>query len=194
MAYDAYPTVEEITSWYSSNGLSLPTNLQATLAEVITDFEQRTGYVPFLGSTEEADWRFDPPYRVREFVLNLEGGFWEISSIKIDGASVEYTPLPLNAENLGKGWNMVRFLDHPGFKLGSVVVKGKRGYSESLPDDVYAAIFNETIGRCMDASVGSSSVLEERQGGRTVKYGKGAGFADDAFARFESAIYKYVRI
>ncbi len=194
-----HPTTAEVSTVLSEQGIAPPSTLDKIVNAVITDFEAQTGYAPFLGSSTAADWTFDPPSKIPGFILDLEGGFWDIDEIVIGETTLttdDYDLLPLNAANESRGWNEIRFLFHPGFEPAGVVITGKRGYAEELPDDVYEAEFNEMLRRATlkAMSAGGERPTEVKQGMMTVKLASGENSTlEEAQEQFDSTILKYRR-
>lgn len=193
-----YPTVAEISSALTEQGVAVPSTLDQIVAAAISDFEQGTGYVPFLGSATEESRTYDPPYKAQDLTLNLKGGFWAIESVVISDVTLAaeyYDLLPLNAEADGRGYNEIRFRVHPGYEPASVVVTGKRGYAEELPDDVYQAIFDEAQRRAvLKSQSGGEQVSEVKQGLVTIKLASGSTSSlEDIESRYAQKVLDYRR-
>lgn len=196
-----YPTASEVSEQLTAAGLPIPVGLDRILGAVISDFEAKTGFVPFAESTDTVEVTFDPPNLIPGYVLDLLGGFWSVDSVEIDGTALttdEYDLLPLDAAIRGVGWNAIRFRNHPGSEPASIVVTGKRGYAQNCPDDVYLAILDEATGRAIvRGSAGTFIATEIKQGQVTVK---GGGSGDESGSKaslfckaFTAMIRKYVR-
>lgn len=195
---DHYPTEAEVSSALTEQGVTVPSTLSQIIAAVITEFEYDTGYVPFLGSGTEESRTYDPPYKAQDLHLSLKGGFWEIESVALAGVTLDdeyYDLLPLNAVADGRGFNEIRFKIHPGYAPASVVVTGKRGYAEELPDDVYQALFDEAQRRAiLKSQAGGEQVTEVKQGQMVVKLASGAmSSLEEIEARFEQTVLDYRR-
>lgn len=183
-----FASVEEISNALIEQGVTPPSGLASIRAAVIRDWNLKTDYVPFLGAANVTEHTYDPPFKIRDFTLDLGGGFWQVDSVALNGtvltAGTDYDLLPLDAANLGRGWDKLRFRNHPGYAPSSIVIEGKRGYAENLPDDVYEATSNEMCRRAVAKSQDAiaSDLQEIKQGPVTIKL-EGSGFrwrgADD---------------
>lgn len=196
---DHYPTTAEVSTVLSEQGITPPSTLDKIVNAAIADFEAQSGYAPFLGATAAADWTFDPPSKIPGFILDLEGGFWDVDAIVIGETTLttdDYDLLPLNAASESRGWNEIRFLFHPGFTPASVVITGKRGYAEELPDDVYEAILGEILRRAtLKASAGGERPTGVKQGLVTIKLASGENSTlEEAQEQYDSTILKYRRM
>lgn len=198
----AYPTDADVVS-AMPDGVTPPAHAAKILLGVIGDFERRTGYVPFLGATGVTTRTYDPPFDRRAegtgYLLDLEGGFWDVDTIELNDSALTITTdfilLPLNAAALSRGWDKVQLLAHPGFEPSSIDVTGKQGYAEELPDDIWTAILEETVGRCLRAlSSSGGAVTSEKQGGVTIAYDSKQDYSSRAAAQFKNTIFRYMRI
>lgn len=156
MPITAYPTAAELTARLEDQGVRVPVGLENFLLSTIQVFEESTGFRPFLGYGASAeDYTFDPP-ETNE-LMSLLGGFWEIESVEIDGRAftetTDYILRPLDAVHLGRGWDVIEFLRHPGTKRASIVINGKRGYAENLPVDAYEGIIAGASAVCIAPSL-----------------------------------------
>lgn len=205
MPQDNHPSVGDIQAAFEQKGITPPSGLDRIRAGVIADLHRITCYHPFLGANIDVEVTLDPPYKVRGFILDLEGGFWEITSITrgvtaystgtllVEGT--DYDLLPLDASTEERGWNEVRFRAHPGLEPASIVIVGKRGYARQLPDDLFDAELDEMCRRAESKIASSTSNVEEiKQGPVTVKFGKSGGSWSDADKRFKSVARSYMRI
>ncbi len=199
MPQPAYPTAADVTVALQDQGLPIPSTLETLVAAVVSDFEDRTAYRPFLASDTATDRTFDPPYRVGGYILDLEGGFVTVDSIKINDQTLSatyYDLLPLNSED-GRGWDQVRFKCHPGFCPASIVVTGKRGLFVEVPDDAYMAILEEAMARAIPAAQQGTGVQKRvKQGGFEVEYDESSHLTKiDLFhGNFEATVASYRRI
>jgi hypothetical protein len=199
----AYPTESEVTTKMVELGLTVPSNIAGILAGVIEDFEQLTGYVPFLADASDTVWDFDPPYLAKDLTLDLAGGFTAITSITINGSAIDstgYDKLKLNAADESQGWTSIRFRSHPGTTPASVQITGKRGLYTAIPNAVYEAILAEATGRASLSVAGASGdVTKVKMGQMEVTMGASdsqgrTGYAKTAAAQFERVIMRYRRL
>lgn len=198
MPQAAYPTTTDVESILTGLALSAPSNLATILAGVVSDFEGKTGYRPFLADTTPTEWTFDPPYKDGSYILDLAGAFIDVDEVAIDGSAIDaeaYNLLPLNAAGESRGWNAIRFLMHPGTVPASITVTGKRGLYEEIPDDVFDAIANECAGRSIPFAVSGTGIEKRvKQGMREVEYDSKDGEYGKArlwAKQFTSTIRKY---
>lgn len=205
MPQAAYPTTADVQTFIEAMGLTAPSNLDTIVDGVVSEFERKTGYQPFLADAAATTWTFDPPYQMRGFRLNLEGAFFTVTAVEVNDTALtitdDYTLLPLNAARFVpvRGWDELMFKSHPGTLAGSIEVTGRRGLYAALPDDVYQAIFNKAAR--LGISAGSASGLDVKrvkQGTREVEYATGKDGEvlkltawDDEFA---ATITRYVRM
>lgn len=195
----SYPTTANVSAHLEGQGLTVPENLSGILAGVIKDWERRIGGGPFLAQNAASSKTYDPPYRDRDYILDLECGFISVSGITIDSvtvASTEYDLLPLDAPEKGEGYTQVRFKFHPGTLQSSVIVSGVKGRYSECPADVFDAILNHAAGKAIPAGVQGVGVASTiKQGPVTLNVGAGdSGMAGKSAAwekEFRSLITGY---
>lgn len=151
-----WPTWEDVRNkLMSASFWPTDTNKQAlaqeqaeiAVASVVAEFERRTGWMPFLADAVAGTWYFDNTDAYGE--LAFDGGFVTISSLTINGTlqtlNTNYTTEPRNAVNLGQPITRINMV-HGGFRTGypttpnNIVVVGRRGYTTTLPADVWQAV------------------------------------------------------
>lgn len=165
-----------LTQW----GITIPAN--AELGSAILAIAQTSKMVGFTLEAEDATEYFDPP--CTKGVLQLPTPWAVIDSVSI-GAGYDLTPTELvesrdyqlirhrfvTGETTIIG---IRFLIHPGSSPQSIIIEGKLGAFETVPDQIIAAA--TAIGAATLAatsastSTGSGEVSELKSGAVTVKY------------------------
>lgn len=156
MARDAYPVDADVVAFIAAAGIALPSGMAALegYAEAANrEFEQETGWPPFLADADDSTRTFDPPgphltgggyaqTRGGRRVLALRAGLVSLTSIDCGGIlpATQYRLLPLNAAVQGKPSSIIEFLVPIFGQAGSVLVTGRWGYSVTVPEDVFQAI------------------------------------------------------
>lgn len=119
------------------------------VAAVVSEFERRTGWKPFLAGATDSTWYFDATDPYGE--LSLDGGFVSITSVTISGnlqtLNTNYTTEPRNATGLGEPITRLNF-PYGGYRYGfptvpnSIVIVGRRGFTTTLVgyEDVWQAV------------------------------------------------------
>lgn len=107
----------------------------------IADFDQRTGYHPFLASSEPETLTFRPRGRKVEF----ETGVVEVVSVTMDDGRallpiVDFELEPRNAPRQGKPYTVITLRGY--FSFYSVSVVCRVGYTDSLDDEVFDLILD----------------------------------------------------
>ncbi|TXH54538.1 MAG: hypothetical protein E6Q97_10675 [Desulfurellales bacterium] len=205
-----YPTAAEVTDRCAELGFTAPAGVDSILAAVIADWKRQTGYRDFLTTGADADYTYDPPYLIRDYVLDLERGFVSFTAIEINGTELTETddydllPLDVTAASIaagGAGWREVRFKTHPGDKQASVTITRTARLYAVIPGDVYQAILDEAAGRCYSmSSAAGAGISSVKQGAVSVTYDSTAdsmgrtGFARIAAAQFENTVWRYKRM
>ncbi len=150
-----YPTAADLQVFLSRAGLigNPPTEKQAlidldsAIGEAVKKWEKMTGYQPFLADADDSSWPFDGNGTE---IVDLDGGFVSLTSVTYRGTAqvlnTDYRPMPQNAVNLGKPYTYLKmrcgvipYYPTPA-GAGQVVVVGKRGYAEVLPEDAWNAV------------------------------------------------------
>lgn len=205
----AYPIEAEVQAALTAASIDYGTvDLDVYLNAAITEFESRTGWQPFLEEAEDSTWWFDPP-KYADRILDLEGGFTEITSVTI-GADrgmtgtvlTVLTDFVMKSYNLGifRPWNRIQFLTSPGYAPRSVKVIGLRGACATVPDDVFAAIRDYAGALAMPAITQAlGAVTKVKQG--PVDYTLSSSDEDSGSSRvgswtnaFTSVVNRYERV
>lgn len=199
-----YPTTAEVQAKCTALGFTAPSDAESILNAVVADFENMTGYRPFLADAGDTTWTFDPPYKAKDLTLELGGAFISITTVSIGEVELttdDYDLMPLNAGDESMGYEELRFRNHPGDVKASVEIVGRRGLYTSIPYDVFQALLDEAAGRCQVATSasGSADIQSVKQGAMSVTYGAPdsmgrTGFAKTAAAKFDATIRKYRRM
>lgn len=205
MPYDAYPTLDDLSDLLDDSGLALPSTAGKKLAAMIARFEELTGYRPFLGASAETEVPFDAP--PPSMVLDLKGGFWEVSEVRVGVTYAstgtllvpnrDYVLRPYEADGDNTGYTEIEFLCGVPDVPRSVRVKGKRGYARQIPDDAHLAILRGALAECvMTAQGGEGAIRREKQGPVEYEYDTTAGRDSVTRARdyFQEIALSYQRV
>jgi|GEM_PF-1982806 len=163
MSRSVYPTDADVQALCEGLNIIFPTEfgLVGFAASAIDEWERRTGYQPFLGSSALVTKVYDPPGANRRLtsgfsllgggrVLDLGCAMYAITSVTI-GVGVdapgtvltqgsEFWMEPLNAPSMNNPWERVRFRA-PVFGMeSSVQISGNVGFGSVIPEDSWQAI------------------------------------------------------
>lgn len=160
--YTQYPGPLDVEVKLKSIGIWPTDPYKALLAQeqaeigagaVVDEFERRTGWRPYLvtSDAEDSTYTFDATDAYGE--LSLDGGFVSITSVTVGGTlqtvNTNYTTEPRNAVANGEPITRLNF-PYGGMRFGyptspnSIVVIGKRGNCTTLANqrDVWQALQN----------------------------------------------------
>lgn len=179
MPKSAWPTATDLTNRLSGLGVAaLPAGVVAAdeIAAAVSALESVTQIKPFLAEATTQTYVIDP---TRRTYVHLNAMYAALNAVRIGGDSL----------TIGDDvW-----LDPPegpyiGLKLVSnvygdpeeVEVDGKRGYSDSIPDDVWLAVLDYAAASVyetasMAGTVGVGPASEITQDSVRIKFGGGAG-------------------
>lgn len=166
MAFTNWPTDNDLISYLSGMQIwdsSLTSLVSGYIDGAINRFQMLTGRIPFLAESTPSSGFYDPPGSVSKSyyypwrgggkVLELDTGYTEITAVytahSIDnpGNSMDLNRnlrfLPINYANKGVPIDEIEFFFNNWGVPGSIVVVGKRGYSSTIPGDVWNAIVQE---------------------------------------------------
>lgn len=170
MDFAEYPTDTDLVSFLKALDIwndSLTPYASGFVESAVNKFEMLTGYVPFLASTTPVSSYYDPagsvsqsyyyPWRGGQKNIELDGGFVSISNVIVGwnpsnpGNTMQLpgSPnpnlrfLPINHEQKKVPIDEIEFFFNNWGIPGSVVVVGLRGYSLTVPSDVWYAILYE---------------------------------------------------
>lgn len=139
MSLTLWPTGADLKRYASAMGSEIPASLdaQAMADQAKAEFEEKTGYEPFLATGDDADHVYDPP---GGNLLFLRGGFVSVESVTLSGTALtdgtDYWLLPTGRTPITR----IKFAGFVWGAPGTVVVNGDAGYSETIPYDVFDAI------------------------------------------------------
>lgn len=187
----AWPTTTELSTRLTEDGFtSLPSTatLQAALDTGKGNWEEETGFIPFLASGAHVARYFDPPgppasarnaIRGGGRVLHLQGGFAALTHIKVNG--VAYTAgtdcylRPNNAALKLKPYTSIEFITDIWGMPQCIEISAQWGWWTTIPANAWEAVMQEakyllapTL--LQKASVGASRI---KQGPVEVEYGEG---------------------
>lgn len=208
--YNSWPTDSDVVTFLSSIGVwnvTLAPTVSGAIDAAVNKFEMLTGRIPFLTETASSISYYDPPGAVSKStnyswrgggkVLELDSGFTEITSITIavtadnDGQEldlnrqVRFSPINYAAKNLPI--EEIDFAFAPWGTMSSIKIIGKRGYSTTIPSDVYHAIIKFAAAEMVPiiAAYQTGGVQEMSEADVKVKFGGsssgfyGSGYLSD---------------
>ena len=198
MPKSAWPTGTELTNAVTGVGGSIPSGYTAAdiIAGVIQEWEEATGWEPFLADASATTRQFDPTFG---YTLRLPG-YYTVTGVTVDGVAktvnVDYWLHPQNHTAKKVPITSLRFHDPLTGEPASIAVTGRLGYDHEIKEDAWLAVLNKAVARCLELAAGPyGSVSEIEQGLVKVKYGQEAGRSTiDRFkAEFEKAARRYRR-
>lgn len=202
----AYPTGTDLGNFLIARGIlsDLPgdlDDLDEIMTGVVEDFEQDTGWFPFLADADPED---------RYFTLNgsstlfLHMGIVDdtiIISIEdevLDQVDPPYSLQPTGSVANGKPWTRIEFTYDVSSTEGGVEVHAIFGYTATLPTNVKRALLrrgaSEYLNDISNTVVGTSGqVTEIKQDDVTKKYGNAGGsLQDDWNSYYDRIVMKYL--
>lgn len=162
-----YPTGDDLKARFLRCKVPVETvdslDCDEAVKAAIADFEQRTGFHPFLASSEPETLKFRPRCGQVEF----ETGVVEVLSIHCDGRElalgVDFELEPRRAPRSGKPYTL---LSLGGFCLGYVLsVVCRVGYTDSLDGDVFDLILDGAGARMGPQISAALSYVAASEGG-----------------------------
>lgn len=207
MVYNNFPTDLDVINFLTGLQLwnSSFTNLVSGYCDTaINKFQSLTGRIPFISETTPSSSYYDPsgsysrqmnyPWRGGSRVLELETGYTDISYVglgsTIDNPAGNSMDLqralrfrPYNYLNLGVPIEDIEFLFLNWGIPKSIVVVGTRGYSSTVPADVWNAILGESaylflpvVAAYISGLAGGASEL--RKADSLIRYGDNSSVND----------------
>jgi len=157
MPRTAYPSDNEIQTFFTSTGLTVPSGFVFTgYGEMASaEFERRTGRIPFLRNAGDVVRKFDPPGYVppgRSYagtrgggrILYFAAGLCSLTSLVANGTTLtedtDFRLLPKNAAAINKPYEGVEFFAQLFGAASSIVITGKWGYHQNIPEDAFQAM------------------------------------------------------
>lgn len=160
MPHAAYPDSADLSAWLLANKLTesgYTGTFAGPIAAVVEQWQQLTGYTPFLNAASTSSQRkFNPPGpdqpSGRSYanllgggrLLDLQGGIIGTPSVTVDGVAQvrddDYFLLPENSDAEGRPWTQIKFVRPVYAAVRGIAVTGPWGYCTSLPDLVWEAL------------------------------------------------------
>lgn len=145
MPFMQWPQASDVQDLLSSGGWeSVPSSLDidSVILGVVDEFENQTGWLPFLANSLDSDLKFD----LQSTRLDLPVPCVEISQISSDGnVLVEGQDYWMSGLNGQIRW--IRFAFVPVALPYSLVVTGRPGFGDEIPDRVWQAVLKESAAR-----------------------------------------------
>jgi len=174
-------------------------DLETFAAAAVRQWEEETGWIPFLAETTPAldggvdETRyFDPPgpNTRGQFIgggtdLRLDCGLVVLEDVDIGWspstpgtpqfAGTDFRLWPYNADPLDRPWTELRFKVRQWGQPQSIRLVGRFGYSATVPDNAWLAILHYAVILALPeiASNITGGVLEFQEAGVTERYGAG---------------------
>ena len=183
-----FPADSDIQTFIVDCGLNLPTQVIGAFNAYIstytatglaaaaqTEFQERTGRIPFLKDSVDVSRSYDPPgaysslettfYKGGEKILELDAGLLSCTSVYLGvvvpdnvGTAMDLQRqlrfMPANAAAMGHPYEWIEFYFPVYGAPSSVVVTGRWGYATEVPDDVWQACLR------LGASIAAKDILE----------------------------------
>lgn len=168
--HSSYPSGSDLASFMVDNGIidSMPVDYSQydyMANSAATQFEKDTGYQPFLGTGTTGTYKF----LANGNLVDFRGGFTQIDSVTHNGTTLvdetDYGSFPRNT--YPKTWLQLSFVPSD-----EIVVVGKRGYSETISDDVWLALLTKAsqgVAQYIERHTGAVSKI--KQGDVEISYG-----------------------
>lgn len=212
----SYPTEAQFTAYCSALGFTPA--VTGFINSAIQTWERLTGYVPFVASSSGVAY-FDPPGSPSRLhsrhgggrVLELDTGYTEITSIKLGvtqsspgtEVNLDYVYfLPINNEQKGLPIDALEFASPIYGPPRSIEITGTRGYTTTLPADVFQAILQLAAGEYIVTYLSSftGGVESVREADVAISYGSGSsassypGIAKQLKEQGMRTAYRYMRM
>lgn len=211
MSYATWPTTTHVASAIAP--LTMPTYIVVSelLTGLVSEIERYTGYKPFAVEATNSDRRMSTPFSGDD--VWFDTGYVSVEDVYLDAT----TDTNGTEQTLGTDFVLVGDGPYEGIKLfskrrfapHSIRVVGKRGFSATIPTDLWEAVLLKAAQPAFTAAMNAASasasggtVEEVKQGPVTIKFsatsdGSFAGFsgtAEEIEARWQGALMKYQRI
>lgn len=209
----AYPTTSDVTALLTLAGVSYgAADIASILAGVEQEWEDRTGWQPFIKDGSDNHRHFDPPCGNR---LNLKAGLMSLTSLYVgtDYAGNNGSLLTLNTDFImvhkdgqyhdgsiddGQPITDIIFLSqYSGFER-SIKITGKWGVADTCPSDVSRAIIRKSAALAIEELNSSAAGLLNKIKEGTVEYaydtGDGKATLDRYHAEFDRCVNRWKRI
>ena len=210
MPRNAYPTTSELTGYLGSPTLPtvLSSALQSMLDSAVEDFEDLTGIKPFKAEANASTTIFSSPHTTGD-ALYLPTTYFTVTSLK-SGITPGNTGTELVVDQdyfllpeLGP-YDLVRFRSLRSFGIKDFSVTGRKGYSTTIPEDVYMAVLLKAAVQIYNyqANLAGGNAYNVKQGPVELNFGASygeivdglAGKAKAAEANFKAVVAKYKRV
>jgi hypothetical protein len=205
-----YPTTSELTGYLGSPTLPtvISSGYQSMLDSAVEDFERLTGIKPFKADANASTTIFSSAHESGD-ALYLPTTYFTLTSLKagvtLSDAGTElvvdqdYFLLPEAGP-----YDMVRFRGPRSFGIKDFSVTGRKGYSTTIPEDVFEAILLKAAVTIYNyqANAAGGSAYNVKQGPVELNFGESfgklegglAGKAKAAEQRFNAVVAKYKRM
>jgi len=143
-AAGGYPTAADIQGLLTQAGITADaTELATYAAAAVSEWEQATGWKPFLAGATDQTRRYTPE-EWGMATLDLGGGLVELTSVVVNDTTLTLTDdfflEPASAPEDGEPYTWVEFRSRVRGQRQCIEVTGRWGYCDELPSDVFAAI------------------------------------------------------
>lgn len=143
MAKTAWPTTAELNTALTAASLTLPAwiTAQEVIDLAVKRWEQATGYSPWLAEAVDSTSIYSP---TGSDIITLRNPYVSMTSVTIDETLLDATFWDIGPD----GGEPYDYLDLGCVTLGSpttVTLVGRKGWSATIPIDVWIAVFQESL-------------------------------------------------
>lgn len=143
MAKTAWLTTTELNTALTAAGLTLPAwiTAQEVIDLAVQRWEEATGYSPWLAEGSDSTSIYSP---TGTDIITLRNPYISITSVTIDGSLLSSDFWDLGPDS-GSPYD---YLDIGTVTLGNpttISIVGKKGWSATIPIDVWIAVFQEAL-------------------------------------------------
>ncbi len=191
----------------SRYGLSVDQNyLQDEIDSAVDQWEQLTGFSPFLADANAGTYYYDPPgsFTGDPKTLFFKGGFVSITSVKVGvvtgftGSALtlntDFFVKPDDAASRKRPFTRLRFASSQLGPSRSIEVVGKRGFWADIATEVWIAVAKKVEAEIVKASYGTNAQIRRiKQSAVEIEYSTSVAVSlpDSLMAEFKKIAKRY---